>query len=62
MGKKFKKKIPEEITFGKKKEEISTQKSNIPYHLDDKGRKVVEFLILIKYKKRKKNKKKEEKN
>ena len=59
MGKKFKKKIPEEITFGKKKEETSTQKSNIPYHLDDKGRRVFDLDKIQKEKKEQEERRKE---
>ena len=59
MGKKFKKKTPEVITFGKKKEETQTQKSNIPYHLDDKGRRVFDLDKIQKEKKEQEERRKE---
>ena len=51
MGKKYKKKITEEITFGKKKEEPAVQKPKIPFHLDDKGRRIFDLDKIQKEKK-----------
>ena len=59
MGKKFKKKIPEVITFGKKKEESSAPKPKIPYHLDDKGRRVFDLDKIQKEKKEQEERRKE---
>ena len=59
MGKKYKKKNPEVITFGQKKEESSTQKSKIPYHLDDKGRRVFDLDKIQKEKKEQEERRKE---
>ena len=42
MGKKFKKGNTEVISFGKKKESLAP-KSKIPFHLDDKGRRVFDL-------------------
>ena len=59
MGKKYKKKIPEEITFGKKKEEPAVQKPKIPFHLDDKGRRIFDLDKIQKEKKEQEERRKE---
>ena len=44
MSKKhFKRKKPEEILFGKKEVKPNKEKSRIPFHLDDKGRRVFDL-------------------
>ena len=59
MGKKFKKKAPEVITFGKKIVESSAPKSKIPFHLDDKGRRIFDLNKIQKEKQEQEERRKE---
>ena len=59
MGKKLKKKNQEVITFGKKIVENSAPKSRIPFHLDDKGRRVFDLDKIQKEKKEQEERRKE---
>ncbi len=58
MGKKFKKGNTEVISFGKKKESLAP-KSKIPFHLDDKGRRVFDLDKIQKEKKEQEERRKE---
>ena len=58
MGKKFKKGNTEVISFGKKKESLAP-KSKIPFHLDDKGRRVFDWDKIQKEKKEQEERRKE---
>ncbi len=58
MGKKFKKGNIEVISFGKKKESLAP-KSKIPFHLDDKGRRVFDLDKIQKEKKEQEERRKE---
>ena len=58
MGKKLKKGNTEVISFGKKKESLAP-KSKIPFHLDDKGRRVFDLDKIQKEKKEQEERRKE---
>ena len=60
MGKKLKKKNPEVITFGKKIVENTAPKPRIPFHLDDKGRRVFDLDKIQKEKKEQEERRKEQ--